>query len=82
MDEKPVAPEAATAQKVAAVAAVTAAVAGGGVATVEKLDRHAPPPRKPAVTHVRRHVVAKPKARLKPLPEPARTVAAHVTTAP
>jgi RNA polymerase sigma factor (sigma-70 family) len=51
--------EAASAQKVAAVAAVTAAVAGGGVATVEKLDRHAPPPRKPAAAHVVRHVAAK-----------------------
>jgi RNA polymerase sigma factor (sigma-70 family) len=68
--------EAATAQKVAAVAAVTAAVAGGGVATVEKLDRHAPPPRTPAVTHVHRHVAAKPK------PKPVSKAVKRVTTRP
>jgi RNA polymerase sigma factor (sigma-70 family) len=62
--------EAVTAQKVAAVAAVTAAVAGGGVATVEKLDRHAPPSRRAAVTHVRRHDLAKAKAKPKPKPVP------------
>lgn len=68
--------ETATAQKVAAVAAVTAAVAGGGVATVEKLDRHAPLPRQPALTHVQRHVVARAKA--KPEPQPVPRVVKHV----
>jgi RNA polymerase sigma factor (sigma-70 family) len=70
--------EAATAQKVAAVAAVTAAVAGGGVAAVEKVDRHAPPPRKPAVTHVHRHVAAKPR----PKPQPVVRVTKHVIARP
>jgi RNA polymerase sigma factor (sigma-70 family) len=74
--------EAASAQKVAAVAAVTAAVAGGGVATVSKLEHGAPPPRKPAVTHVQRHAPAA-AARLKPKANPPLVrVAAKRTTKP
>jgi RNA polymerase sigma factor (sigma-70 family) len=64
----------ATAQKVAAVAAATAALAGGGVATVASLEHgsHAPPPVRQHVRHHERHALsavrAVPPSRPKPQP--------------